>query len=701
MTGYTVVLVDSSNAKNGKTVNGRKAIGEFNSTKGEIVLDIGSDNVVATALHEVTHYAKINAPTQYNALRDAVLEHTTKSGKMKYYLEKYSNTYRTNNVYEITEEMTADAAEALLTNEKFISELLSDKSFVNAVVGENKGFVRKFLDTLHDIINSIKDYLKGRTVNHQIARELSEDVKALEKIEKLWRDALKAAVDNHAESSNTKENTDTQSNGVKYSLKEYTEHQKENWKDSKQIIVYENENQLRNFIQKSLDGEYLSAKKKLYFGAISTDLAERIFNETGVDAENYNITISSNEIRKILLNSHGDEKKENLRGQRAITEDDILAIPKIIEEADFIELDRKKYDGKPIIRFIKTINGRTTVVSYVSQKKHDLGVQTMYSSIKKDSLVTAANAKALTETSETTSNTAIFNTTISQSDSDVNSSIHGKEKNNTKFSITEDMSEQERYEELKDKSIVVSKPDMSKVSDIDIEAYKNLSTKEAKKPIRRIAEMLGIHNVNYKNSNTKFDFAFSKGSLDTSLNHQREYGGSYTDYAEMLTCLDKLVENAELIEVHKNYKGNKNLKKTYVLISAFSDKSNVVPVQLEVKNFENQPNGLYLNVVLSKIKESAVIMESFLGSTTDSTPLVADSAISLSQLFANVNPTDKRFLKYVPDNFLSTEQIEAKREAQKSDYKNYNRYVEVFENDKDDGNNKFSLSEPVEKKIIS
>ena len=50
----------------------------------------------------------------------------------------------------------------------------------------------------------------------------------------------------------------------------------------------------------------------MYFGAISTDLAERIFNETGVDAENYNITISSNEIRKILLNSHADEKKKTL-----------------------------------------------------------------------------------------------------------------------------------------------------------------------------------------------------------------------------------------------------------------------------------------------------------------------------------------------------------------------------------------------------
>ena len=484
VTGYTVVLVDSTNVKNGKTVNGRKAIGEFNSTKGEIVLDIGSDDVVATTLHEVTHYIKLNAPTQYNALRDAVIEYATKTGKIEYYLEKYANSYGTDNVYELTEEMTADAAEALLTNEKFISELLSDNSFVNAVVGENKGFVRKFLDTLHDIISSIKDYLKGRNVNHQIARELSEDVKALEKIEKLWRDALTAAVNNHAESSAVKQDT----------------------------------------------------------------------------------------------------------------------------------------------------------------------------------------KKSATESG-------------------------------TKFSITEDMSEQERYEELKDKSIVVSKPDMSKVSNIDIEAYKNLSTKEAKKPIRRIAEMLGIHNVNYKNSNIKFDFAFSKGSLDTSLNHQSEYGGSYTDYAEMLTCLDKLVENAELIEIHKNYKGNEYLKNTFVLISAINNDGNITPVQLEVKEYDKgQSNSLYLNVILSKIKESAVVKGEHNGNADISNPLVADSAISLSQLFANVNPADKRFLKYVPDNFLSTEQIEAKRKAQKSDYKNHNRYVEVFENDKNGSDNKFSLSEPVEEK---
>lgn len=98
-----------------------------------------------------------------------------------------------------------------------------------------------------------------------------------------------------------------------------------------------------------------------------------------------------------------------------------------------------------------------------------------------------------------------------------------------------------------------------------------------------------------------------------------------------------------------------------------------------------------MNVVLSKIKKSAVVKGEHNGNTDISNPLVADFTISLSQLFANVNPTDKRFLKYVPDNFLSPEQIKAKREAQKIDYNKYGRYAEVFENDKNGSDNKFSL----------
>lgn len=482
ITGYTVTLVDSTNGYNNKQ-NGRTAIGSINSTKGEIVLDIGEGNVAATSLHESVHYIRINAPEEFNAMAKYVVEWLTRNGVLEEYLDRYASSYKLDNIYDLTEEMTADVAEALLKNADFVEDLFTDEAFVKEICGENRTFAEKFVDALKSIIEAIKNYLKSGDVNHLIAGKLSEDAKALEEFKNLWEDGLKAAVDNHAKSSVVKQDT----------------------------------------------------------------------------------------------------------------------------------------------------------------------------------------KKSATESG-------------------------------TKFSITEDMSEQERYEELKDKSIVVSKPDMSKVSNIDIEAYKNLSTKEAKKPIRRIAEMLGIHNVNYKNSNIDFDFGFSKKNLDVSLHHQSEYGGNYADYVEMLTCLDKLVENAELIEVHENYKDDEQLKRTFVLISALNSKDGIYPVQFEVKEFYSSTKKLYLTAVLTKIKEPAVMTESHTDYSEASTPLVADSIISLSQLFANVNPSDKRFLKYVPDNFLSTEQIEAKREAQKSDYKNYNRYVEVFENAKDDSGNKFSLSEPVEEK---
>ncbi len=239
------------------------------------------------------------------------------------------------------------------------------------------------------------------------------------------------------------------------------------------------------------------------------------------------------------------------------------------------------------------------------------------------------------------------------------------------------MTEEERYNELKDKTISPAHPDMSKVADIDVESYRTLRAKDAKKPIRQLAHMLGIHNVNYSNSSIDFEFGFSKGSLDSSIHHQKDYGGNYNDYAKMLTCLDELVNNAELIEMHKDYKGNEYLQNTYVLLSAYAEDGYLYPVQLEVKQYnEGQSNGLYLSVILTKIKEPAVVKEEHI---KISTPLVTGSGFSITQLFAYVNPSDAKFLKYVPDQFLTDKQIDAKRQAQKIDYEKYGRYKELFE----------------------
>lgn len=273
--------------------------------------------------------------------------------------------------------------------------------------------------------------------------------------------------------------------------------------------------------------------------------------------------------------------------------------------------------------------------------------------------------------------TAIHNRAVQHDNTNSSEESTDNKSSGKKFSITENMTEEERYNELKDKTISPAHPDMSKVADIDVESYRTLSTKNAKKPIRQLAHMLGIHNVNYSNSSIDFEFGFSSNSLKTSLNHQQEYGGVYSDYAKMLTCLDELVNNAELIEVHKDYKGNEYLQNTYVLLSAYTEDGYLYPVQLEVKQYkEGQSNGLYLSVILTKIKEPAVVKEEH---KEISTLLVTGSNINISQLFANVNTSDAKFLKYVPDQFLTDKQIDAKRQAQKIDYEKYGRYKELFE----------------------
>ena len=167
-----------------------------------------------------------------------------------------------------------------------------------------------------------------------------------------------------------------------YTLGKYTEHQRKNWAQSKRIIIYESESQLLDFIRHAKKNSK-PPNKKMYFGTIPEDLAKRIKKDTGAEVKGYNVSISEDEIRKIFI-SHGKEAKEAPRGHRAITEADIASIPKIIQNPDRIALSSKLRKGKPVIHFVKTINGRTTVVSYVSDRHSDLIVQTMYSGKNKD-----------------------------------------------------------------------------------------------------------------------------------------------------------------------------------------------------------------------------------------------------------------------------------------------------------------------------
>ena len=198
---------------------------------------------------------------------------------------------------------------------------------------------------------------------------------------------------------------------VKYSadeksIEKYSDKEKENWQSSKNILIYRDNEQFEDFITKSLNNDI---NKKIYIGKISSKLGEFIYSKTGLNISGYNLVLRSSEIRKILKYDHGNEIKENLRGQRAIVKSDFLNFAKIITNPDKIYLGDKKFENKPVIIFVKTINGKTTAVTYVSAKHHDLTLQTMYSGKNKESLATTPSEnKSLSQTSETLSGTASY-----------------------------------------------------------------------------------------------------------------------------------------------------------------------------------------------------------------------------------------------------------------------------------------------------
>lgn len=174
------------------------------------------------------------------------------------------------------------------------------------------------------------------------------------------------------------------------------------------------------------------------------------------------------------------------------------------------------------------------------------------------------------------------------------------------------LSEEARYEILKDRTIRPTSIEYDKHGDTDTGAiYDGLSDAQmaqAKKAIRAIAKKLGLHQVNLKNSRIEFPFRFSNANAGVSAQHQSEYG------------------------------------------------------------------GLYMTVAMTKIKESDVVKKLQAGESAAATSLLSDPSISIQDIFRSVKAGDGRFLKYAPDAFLNDAQKAAKRRAIQRQTEEYASY---------------------------
>lgn len=383
---------------------------DVNSGKNRVG-DVAEYAILRTASHELTHFMENNSKEGYAALKTFITNELERKGldfdALVQRKQDRSNVRLTHE--DAVAEVIADGCEMMLQDSQAIERLAKeDKSLFQKV----KGFVENFLRKIKAAFSGVE----AQSIEARTLADMREGARRYaEELQKLWDDALVEA----AKTTRQVKVEVTVDKGEKvpqYSLREYSEHQKENWKDSKLINIYENDEQLRAFVERALSDR--SYKGKMYFGQVSEELARAIYDATGVGTEGLNLALYSDEVVKIIKD-HGNEKTEMLRGQVAINEEDFRAIKEIVERPDKIKLSDKLYEGHKAIEFVKERKGRTTVVTYVVSSKHDLRVQTMYKGKEKKSLASVKDANASlnapqrADTSMTSRGTAL-NNSISQ-----------------------------------------------------------------------------------------------------------------------------------------------------------------------------------------------------------------------------------------------------------------------------------------------
>ena len=133
---------------------------------------------------------------------------------------------------------------------------------------------------------------------------------------------------------------------------------------------------LKDFIRKVLDNPS-NIQEKYSLGKITDEQAKVIQEKTGLDVSGYERVIENFGLYHTLKH-HGSKKKEERRGQKAISPDDFEKIPKIVNEPDeIINLGQCKRGGV-LIQFIKRIGDLFFYDEEIRNKRKEVATKTMY-----------------------------------------------------------------------------------------------------------------------------------------------------------------------------------------------------------------------------------------------------------------------------------------------------------------------------------
>lgn len=183
MSGANIVVDETISAGNGRYANG------YYDNNGTIHIAADSTNPISVvANHELTHYLQQYSPI-YDEYKNKVVDYlmakdgTTLDDLIEKQMSNYENAGRQISREEAMDEIVANASELFLT----------DESAVQQLVKENKSIGEKILDFFKEFISSLKEMLTGYEPKSKEAQMLNENLKAAQKAEKIWLEAMRDA----------------------------------------------------------------------------------------------------------------------------------------------------------------------------------------------------------------------------------------------------------------------------------------------------------------------------------------------------------------------------------------------------------------------------------------------------------------------------------------------------------------------------
>lgn len=387
--------------------------GQFIPSLAKIIINADGSGEYNALIHELGEFGLAYNEQEYKNVQSAIRDwYVSYKGADNFnalvdaYIDTYTKAEGSKTRAEAIDELTNDAVSGLFSSDEGVEQLakwLSD----NKTEAEKKSIIETIADFLKSVIEKIKNVIATSNLQTAARNAMEMEQKRADHIRKQFLDMLDNASENLYGGVEAENNT-------KYSLDSYNKKQIDSFKNSNKIELYHSKEQLQKFVNDARQHKNLN--KKMYFGVISNEMAEYIKNETGVDVKGYNVALRADNILKIF-NSHGNETFELSRGQRAITDEDILKLPQLLNNIDYAEY-AGKYNGmqnsnNDFINLKSSKDDTITIGAFKQKKYLDLRIHTMYAKNKGNNDDTA-NAKALASTSETSVGNVSFNSSISK-----------------------------------------------------------------------------------------------------------------------------------------------------------------------------------------------------------------------------------------------------------------------------------------------